>query len=172
MTAHVMLSCNDFLTLNILSFIPVYLSLRSISLRSTLLKAFSKSINVTNVLFCELRVLINDEIVKICSSQDRLGLNLFCFSTIDLLVSRWCGHLWYKKSIYEHIFYFLLSPNFHDDAIKWRHFPRYWPFVRETTGHQCIPLTKASHTDLLNFLWSAPQQTVDLRRHPTHCDVR
>ena len=23
------------------------------------------------------------------------------------------------------------SPWFHDDVIKWKHFPRYWPFVRE-----------------------------------------
>ena len=27
---------------------------------------------------------------------------------------------------------------FHDDVIKWKHFPRYWPFVRG------IPLTEAS----------------------------
>ena len=24
----------------------------------------------------------------------------------------------------------------HDDIIKWKHFPRYWPFVREFTGHR------------------------------------
>ena len=32
----------------------------------------------------------------------------------------------------------------HDDVIKWKHFPRYWPFVkgRETTGHRWILLTK------------------------------
>ena len=27
----------------------------------------------------------------------------------------------------------------HDDVIKWKHFPRYWPFVREFTGHRWIP---------------------------------
>ena len=90
MTAHVMLSYNDFIILNILPFIPIYLSFRSISLRSTLSKAFSTSLNVANVLsFSELRVLINDEIVKICSSQDRLGLDPFCSSTINLFVSRY-----------------------------------------------------------------------------------
>ena len=30
----------------------------------------------------------------------------------------------------------------HDDVIKWKHFPRYWPFVRG------IPLTKVSDTRL------------------------
>ena len=39
----------------------------------------------------------------------------------------------------------------HDDAIKWKHFPRYWPFMRELTGHRWIPLTKASDAELLRF---------------------
>ena len=32
----------------------------------------------------------------------------------------------------------------HDDVIKWKHFPRYWPFVRGTAGNRLIPFTKAS----------------------------
>ena len=43
----------------------------------------------------------------------------------------------------------------HDDVIKWKHFPRYWPFVRE------IPLTKASDAELWCFLWSALEPTVE-----------
>ena len=31
----------------------------------------------------------------------------------------------------------------HDDVIKWKHFPCYWPFVREFTGPWWIPHTKA-----------------------------
>ena len=31
----------------------------------------------------------------------------------------------------------------------------------ETTGHRCIPLTKASDADLWCFLWSAPEQTAE-----------
>ena len=27
----------------------------------------------------------------------------------------------------------------HDDVIKLKHFPCYWPFVRGTTGHLCFP---------------------------------
>ena len=37
----------------------------------------------------------------------------------------------------------------HDDAIKWKHFPRYWPFV------WWISRTKASDAKLWCFLWSA-----------------
>ena len=43
----------------------------------------------------------------------------------------------------------------HDDVIKWKHFPRYWPFVREFTGRRWIPRTKASDAELWYFLWSA-----------------
>ena len=30
----------------------------------------------------------------------------------------------------------------HDDVINWKHFPRYWTFVWEFTGHRGIPRTK------------------------------
>ena len=39
----------------------------------------------------------------------------------------------------------------HDDVIKWKHFPRYWPFAREFTGHWWIPRTKASDAELNVF---------------------
>ena len=39
----------------------------------------------------------------------------------------------------------------HDDVIKWKHLPRYWPFVRESTGHRWILLTKASDAELWCF---------------------
>ena len=44
---------------------------------------------------------------------------------------------------------------------KLKHFARYWPFVRESTGDRWIPLTKASDAELWCFLWSAPEQTVE-----------
>ena len=46
---------------------------------------------------------------------------------------------------------------FHDDVIKWKHFPRYWPFVWRIHQHQWIPCTKASEAELWYFLWSAPE---------------
>ena len=44
---------------------------------------------------------------------------------------------------------------------KWKPFPCYWPFVRESTSYRWIPLTKASDTELWCFLWPAPEQTVE-----------
>ena len=45
----------------------------------------------------------------------------------------------------------------HDDVIKWKHLPRYWPFVRGIHRPRWIPLTKASDTELWCFLWSVPE---------------
>ena len=46
----------------------------------------------------------------------------------------------------------------HDDVIKWKHFPRYWPFVRGIHRSRWIPSTKASDAELWCFLWSAPDK--------------
>ena len=46
----------------------------------------------------------------------------------------------------------------HDDVIKWKHFPRYWPFVRGIHRSPAnSPHTKASEAELWCFLWSAPE---------------
>ena len=37
----------------------------------------------------------------------------------------------------------------HDDVIKWKHFPRYWSFVR------------GIHAELWCFIWSVPEQIVE-----------
>ena len=50
----------------------------------------------------------------------------------------------------------------HYDVIKWKHFPRYWPFVRGIHRSPVdSPHTKASDAELWCFLWSAPEQTVE-----------
>ena len=46
---------------------------------------------------------------------------------------------------------------FHDDVIKWKHFPRYWPFVRGIHRSRWIPRTKASHMELWCFRSSASE---------------
>ena len=45
----------------------------------------------------------------------------------------------------------------HDDVIKWKHFPRYWPFVRGIHRSRWIPRTNASDAELWCFLWSTPE---------------
>ena len=53
------------------------------------------------------------------------------------------------------------ADNIHDDVIKWKHFPRYWPFLRQSIGHRRIPFTMAIDAELCCFLWFAPEQTVE-----------
>ena len=45
----------------------------------------------------------------------------------------------------------------HEDVIKWKHFPRNWPFVRGIHRSRWIPHTKASDAELWCFLWFASE---------------
>ena len=67
----------------------------------------------------------------------------------------------------------------HDDVIKWKHFPRNWPFVWGTHRFRWIPHTKARDAELWCFLWSGSEKNgwvnnrgaADLRRYRGHYDV-
>ena len=65
-----------------------------------------------------------------------------------------------NKSLFLPMSYNIHNLVWHDDFIKWKHFPRCWPFVRGIHRSRWIPLTKASDGELWCFLWSAPEQTV------------
>ena len=52
----------------------------------------------------------------------------------------------------------------HDDIIKWKHFPRYWRFVREIQRSTLDSHHKGRwHGALMFFFSSAPQQTFEQR---------
>ena len=46
----------------------------------------------------------------------------------------------------------------HDDVIKWKHFPRYWPCVRGIHRSPVNSLHKGQWRGTLMFLWSAPEK--------------
>ena len=59
---------------------------------------------------------------------------------------------------------------FHDDVMKWKHFSRYWPYVRAIHRWPVDPpppppppqkKKKSSDAELWYFLWSAPEETVE-----------
>ena len=67
----------------------------------------------------------------------------------------------------------------HDDVIKWKHFPRYWPFVR---GIHRLPVNspyKGQWRGALRFSlisarrkgWANNRDTGDFRRHRAHSDI-
>ena len=68
---------------------------------------------------------------------------------------------------------------FHDDVIKWKHFPCYWPFVRRIHRSPVNSLYKGQWRGALMFslVWAWRNGCVnnrdagDLRRHRAHYDV-
>ena len=79
----------------------------------------------------------------------------------------------FQNIISEHI------GHYHDDVIKWKHFPRYWPFVRgihrsPANSHQKDQWRGALMFSLICVWindWVNNREAGDLRRHRTHYDV-
>ena len=72
-----------------------------------------------------------------------------------------------------------MGDHYHDDVIKWKHFPRNWPFVRGIhrspvnsphKGQWCGALMFSLICVLIND-WVNNRGAGDLRRHRGHCDV-
>ena len=49
----------------------------------------------------------------------------------------------------------------HDDVIKWKHFPRYWPFVRGIHRSSVHSPRKGQWRGALRCLWLTPEQTAE-----------
>ena len=90
------------------------------------------------------------------------------------------GHGQVNTSSKHHgISWFTKQAQTHDDVIKWKHFPRYWPFVR---GIYLSPVNsphKGQWRGALMFTliyaringWVNNRAAGDLRRHRAHYDV-
>ena len=69
--------------------------------------------------------------------------------------------------------------SWHDDVIKWKHFPRYWPFVRGIHRSSVNSPHKRQWRGTLMFSficawinsWVNNREAGDLRRHHAHHDV-
>ena len=67
----------------------------------------------------------------------------------------------------------------HDDVIKWKHFPRYWPFVRRIHRSPVNSPRKGQWGEALMFSficawingWLDNREAGDLRRHRAHYDI-
>ena len=72
-----------------------------------------------------------------------------------------------------------MSGKVHDDIIKWKHFPRYWPFVRGIHRPPVSSPHKGQWSRALMFslicawinYWVNNREADDLRRHSAHYDV-
>ena len=82
-------------------------------------------------------------------------------------------HQWYRCH------YSLNEFAYHDDFIKWKHFPRYWPFVWGIHRSPVNSLHKSQWRGALVFSliyaringWVNNREAGDLWRHRAHCDV-
>ena len=120
-------------------------------------------------LYLHLRTIKNCWWDTICSVEYCCNCNLYTTSfhvftscvmtgvSIRIAIDPWCWYIYLNWST---------SPTTvptscdHYGVIKWKQYPRYWPFVRGTTGHRWNTLTKASDVKFWCFLWSAPGQNV------------
>ena len=114
-----------------------------------------------------------------------------CWKKIPITFSQGCTWvLWYEQSHFtfqQHRFIYLYFDlefnnciNFeHDDVIKWKHFPRYWPFVRGIHRSPMNSPHKGQWRGALVFplicawinRWVNNREACDLRRHQAHYDV-
>ena len=106
-------------------------------------------------------------------------------------ITAWCHKtIWNIGRIYWCIYAFPASmcltrctvcwqPFNHDDVIKWKHFPRYWPFVR---GIHRSPVNSPHEGQWRGALmfplicvwinsWVNNPEAGNLRRHRAHCNV-
>ena len=75
--------------------------------------------------------------------------------------------------------YFLAVAYVHDDVIKWKYFPRYWPFVKEIHRSPVNFPHKGQWRGALMFTlicdrmngWVNNHEAGDSRRYLAHCDV-
>ena len=73
----------------------------------------------------------------------------------------------------------VIMDTFHDDVIKWKHFPRYWPFVRGIHRSPVNSPHKGQWRGALMFSlicvwingWVNNREAGDLRRYRAHYDV-
>ena len=111
-------------------------------------------------------VFILNNLLKKC----RVGDDFRCHHgrvTLNAKICPWGKHFDFAKIL------------LHDDVIKWKHFPRYWPFVREIHRSPVNFPHKGQWRGALMFTlicarmngWVNNREAGDLRRYLVHYDV-
>ena len=83
--------------------------------------------------------------------------------------------IWQRKNMESSLLvpYVFISQLDHDDVIKWKYFPRYWPFVRGISPHKDQWRGAFVFSLICVWIngWVNNREAGDLRRHRTHYDV-
>ena len=113
--------------------------------------------------------------LKVTWRQDVLPLvNRGSEAKVGLIVALPRQHLWNINMIILTIY-----RRIHDDVINWKHFPRYWPFVRGIHQSPVNPTNKGQWRGALMFslictrrnCWVNIRDAGRFRRHRAHYDV-
>ena len=99
---------------------------------------------------------------------------LVCVKTSERVM-----HHWVKSPVALLLFSIFGLGTHHDDVIKWKHFPRNWPFVRGIHRSPVNSLHKGQWRGALVFSlicvwindWVNKREAGDLRRYRAHYDV-
>ena len=108
--------------------------------------------------------------------RENFVTNFHCM-VICLLFFNPCPRAFYPTIIFPNIPSRL--PDFHDDVIKWKHFPRNWPFVQGIHRSPVNSPRKGQWRGALMFSlicvwisdWVNNREAGDLRRYLAHYDV-
>ena len=100
----------------------------------------------------------NKTALSITRSQNPYNIDAVGFVHVNTdFILRLC----WKREIYVNTQLFIYKCQYFcstlDNVIKWKHFPRHWPFVWGIHRSRWIPHTKASDAELWCFLWSASE---------------
>ena len=99
----------------------------------------------------------NDTIENEVSNINVLYIFYLLLAEIDISSNVWTR----VKPFCQLSSYSSMETNIDDDVIKWRHFSRYWPFVRGIYRPSMNSPHKGQWRGALMFLWSAPPWTVE-----------
>ena len=105
--------------------------------------------------------------------------NTYTFMHICVLMVDAIEITYHFGSGYRKFFLSVTSRRQHDDVIKWKHFPRYWPFVRGIPRSPINSPHKGQWCGVLMFSlicawingWVNNREAGDLRRYRAHYDV-
>ena len=151
---------------------------------------------VTQVLFIN-ALCSRDMASEILISISYMASDIYTCFLIRIVTSKTACHLFSMKPLHQTMLSALArlmscslsAPNHylnrcckllsHDDVIKWKHFPRYWPFVRGIHRSPVnFPHKGQWRGALMSSLicawingWVNNREAGDLRRHLGHCDV-
>ena len=113
----------------------------------------------------------------------KFGVFIFLFNEFNKTLSWGIFQGIHRDDLHRFLKYFDTGPiifrSDHDDVIKWKHFPRYWPFVRGIHRSPVNSPHKGQWRLALMFSmicgwindWVNNREAGDLRRHPVHYDV-